>query len=292
MRHKALKILTLLILVGGASGWALTAPKTVDPALYAGLTGDATHGALVFHAAGCAACHTAPEAAVADRPVLSGGRAFVSDFGTFYAPNISPDPAQGIGGWALTDLANAMTRGTSPEGRHYYPAFPYTTYARAAPQDVADLFAYLQTLPATPTPSRAHAVGFPFNIRRALGGWKLLFFSADWITKSPPQPARGRYLVEALGHCGECHTPRNALGGLDKSKWLTGAPNPSGRGTIPNITPAGLNWSQADLVEYFTSGFTPDYDSAGGEMADVVQNLSRLPIEDRQAIAAYLKSLP
>lgn len=290
------KIVTTVIglaVAGGVAGWFISAPQTVNAGLYSGLNGNAEHGKLVFDAAGCASCHTAPDSKHDGPPVLSGGRAFASDFGTFYAPNISPDTTHGIGAWGLTDLANAMIKGTSPNGQHYYPAFPYTTYTHAAPQDVTDLFAYIQTLPADPTPSKAHDVGFPFNIRRSLGGWKVLFFSDDWIgPDTTEQIARGRYLVEALGHCAECHTPRNALGGLDKSRWLQGAPNPSGRGTIPDITPASLTWSQADLVEYFTSGFTPDYDSAGGEMADVVQNLSKLPKEDRQAIAAYLKALP
>lgn len=292
MRGTLLNIAIFLILLAGAGAFWLTRPRTVPPSSYAGLTGDPEQGQQVFHAAGCASCHTAPDAQPSDLPVLAGGRAFVSDFGTFYAPNISPDPEQGIGEWEVTDLANAIVYGTSPQGQHYYPAFPYTTYARTTPQDVADLFAFLRTLPADPTPSKAHEVGFPFNIRRALGGWKLLFYTQDWIAPATADTERGRYLVEALGHCAECHTPRNALGGLERDKWLTGAPNPSGRGKIPNITPAALDWSQADLVEYFTSGFTPDYDSAGGEMADVVQNLSKLPREDRAAIAAYLKALP
>ncbi|WP_319823789.1 cytochrome c [Thalassovita sp.] len=291
MRRNLLIALGLLVAAAAGGGWVLTTPDTVDPADFAGLTGDTDRGAVVFHAAGCASCHTAPKAEPSDAPVLSGGRAFVSAFGTFYAPNISSDPAQGIGGWSVTDLANAMMRGTSPDGRHYYPAFPYTTYVRTTPQDVTDLHGFLQTLPADTTPSRAHDVGFPFNIRRSLGGWKLLFFRQDWVTPATDNQ-RGRYLVEALGHCGECHTPRNALGGLEYSSWLGGAPNPTGRGTIPNLTPAKLDWSTPDLIEYFTSGFTPEFDSAGGEMAEVVQNLAKLPPEDRQAIAAYLKALP
>jgi mono/diheme cytochrome c family protein len=103
---------------------------------------------------------------------------------------------------------------------------------------------------------------------------------------------RGRYLVEALGHCGECHTPRNAFGGLIKSRWLAGAPNPSGRGTIPNITPAKLDWSDGDLKTYFTSGFKPDFDTVGGHMADVIENLKLMPETDLQAIIAYLRAVP
>jgi mono/diheme cytochrome c family protein len=282
--------IVFLGVAAAAAGWFLTAPAHVDTQQYGALKGDASKGELVFYAAGCAACHTAPNAESSERPVLAGGRAFASDFGTFYAPNISSDPTHGIGDWSLTQLADALVHGTSPQGAHYYPALPYTTYAKAAPQDIADLFAYLSTLPADPTPSRAHEVGFPFNIRRSLGGWKLLFASDNWMTQAhTPQLQRGRYLVEALAHCGECHTPRNALGGMERAKWLQGAPNPSGRGKIPGLTT--LDWSEEDLVEYLTSGFTPDFDSAGGEMAEVVQNMARLPLADRQAIAAYLIAL-
>ncbi|CUH62540.1 Nicotinate dehydrogenase subunit B [Thalassovita gelatinovora] len=281
-------------LLAGAVGWWATAPERVPEAQFAALRGDVARGEIVFWAGGCAACHSPPQAEGTDRIVLSGGRSFVSDFGTFYAPNISPDPEHGLGTWKTGDLANAMLHGTSPAGQHYYPAFPYTSYARASPQDVADLWTFLQTLPASDIPSKAHEVGFPFSIRRALGGWKILFGGPPRILTGnlSPEAARGRDLVEGLGHCGECHSPRNALGGIDYDRWLGGAPNPSGKGKIPNITPAKLDWSETDLVEYFTSGFTPEYDSAGGEMAEVVQNLAHLPLADRQAIAAYLKAVP
>ena len=226
--------------------------------------------------------------------VLAGGLPFPSDFGTFHAPNISPDPTHGIGEWTLPEFARAVTRGVSPKGQHYYPAFPYTAYQHLAAQDVVNLFAYMQTLPAAEVPSLPHEVSFPFNVRRGLGAWKMLFSDEDFVLAdaSDAQVARGRYLVEGLAHCGECHTPRNALGALEREAWLTGAPNPSGKGRIPAITPAKLEWSEADLVEYFTSGFTPEYDSAGGEMAEVVSNLAQLPESDREAIAAYLKALP
>jgi len=187
-----------------------------------------------------------------------------------------------------------MMRGVSPQGAHYYPAFPYTSYARADPQDVTDLHAYLAALPADATPSQPHEVGFPFNIRRSLGGWKILFFNDDWVIDGDltPEETRGRYLAEALGHCGECHTPRNALGGSQTSRWLAGGPVPGGEGTFPNITPARLTWSTEELVEYFTSGFTPEFDSAGGHMGLVVGNLARLPESDRMALAAYLQKVP
>lgn len=292
--YRAAGYAAFLAILAGAVFWWMTAPKRVSDSDIAELTGDAAKGETVFWAGGCAACHSAPGAEGDERLVLSGGRAFASDFGTFHAPNISPDPTRGIGDWQAIDLANAMRHGTAPDGSHYYPAFPYTSYARADLQDMVDLWAFLQTLPASDVPDMAHEVGFPFTIRRLLGGWKFLFSGPDRVVTADlsPEAARGRDLVEGLGHCGECHSPRNALGGIDYARWLGGAPNPAGRGTIPNITPGALTWSEPDLVEYFTSGFTPEYDSAGGEMTEVVQNLAKLPVEDRRAIAAYLKAVP
>ncbi|NUH64139.1 cytochrome c [Sulfitobacter sp. S0837] len=293
MRSVVTVVLACAVL-GAGLGWGLTRPEPLDQSYGAGLTADPDAGALIFAAGGCVSCHAAPESEGEARLVLAGGLPFASDFGTFYAPNISSDPDHGIGNWTLPEFARAVTQGVSPEGQHYYPAFPYTAYGHLAPQDVTDLFAYMQTLPASSTPSKPHDVGFPFNVRRGLGLWKVLFAKDDYVLAGDPdaQVARGRYLAEGLAHCGECHTPRNALGALDHSAWLTGAPNPSGKGKIPGITPAQLDWSEADLVEYFTSGFTPEYDSAGGEMAEVVSNLAQLPESDREAIAAYLKALP
>jgi len=283
------KLLAAVAVIGAGVGLWITAPDRVDPERFSTLTGDAARGETIFTAAGCASCHHEPKAE--DKLILTGGMAFPSDFGTFYAPNISPDPDQGIGGWSVEDLANAVTRGVSPKGQHYYPAFPYTSYAKMKDQDLVDLHAYLQTIPASATPSKPHDVGFPFNIRRSLGGWKFLFFSEDWVTEANAEQERGRYLVEALAHCAECHTPRNALGGLDKSRWMAGAPNPSGQGTIPALTPDKLDWSAEDIAYYLESGFTPDYDSVGGHMAEVVDNFAKLSAEDRTAVAAYVKAL-
>jgi mono/diheme cytochrome c family protein len=152
----------------------------------------------------------------------------------------------------------------------------------------------MRTLPPSDSESQPHEIPFPFNIRRAVGGWKLLFLQDDWVVAAglTDQQVRGRYLVEALGHCGECHTPRNGLGGLRTDAWLSGAPDPAGDGWNPNVTPAGLQWSEAEIVAMLQSGFTPDFDVVGGEMAEVVTNTSRLTDDDRQAIAAYLKAVP
>lgn len=286
-----LKTVAVLGLLGLGIAWAVTRPDTLPADALAGLSGDADRGEAVFWASGCASCHAAPEAE--DALILSGGQAFASDFGTFYAPNISTDPQQGIGAWSDHDIANAVMRGVSPNGAHYYPAFPYTGYAGIEPQDMADLIAFLRNLTADATASRAHDVGFPFNFRRTVGVWKTLYADPDWVMRNPPtgQVERGRYLVEVLAHCGECHTPRNAMGGLDRSQWLRGAPNPSGQGRIPGIAPDQLEWTTGEIAYYLETGFTPDYDSAGGSMAKVVSSFAKLSAEDREAVAAYLKAL-
>lgn len=286
--RRLLKVLVPIAVIAVGIGLWLTAPTRVDAAQFEALTGDAARGETVFTAAGCASCHHAPDSE--DKLVLAGGQAFPSDFGTFYAPNISPSE-EGIGGWSIVDLANAVTQGVSPEGEHLYPAFPYTSYTKMEDQDVADLHAYIMSLEPSDAASKPHDVGFPFNIRRSLGGWKLLFFTDDYVMPAGDNE-RGRYLVETLAHCGECHTPRNALGGLDKGRWLAGAPNPSGQGTIPALTPDKLTWSATDVAYYLETGFTPDFDSVGGHMAEVVDNFSKLPAEDRAAVAAYVKALP
>lgn len=281
-----------LIAAGGT--WVLARPNPLDEADVAGLTGDAAQGEMVFWAAGCASCHMATEAKGEAQLVLSGGQRFASPFGTFLAPNISQDPVEGIGGWSLLDLASALKRGVSPEGEHYFPALPYASYAKMELQDVGDLYAYLQTLPADATPSQPHELSFPFSRREAVGVWKLFYLSEDWATPGnmTPTATRGRYIAEALAHCGECHTPRARLGGLDTSRWLQGAPNPSGQGRIPDITPATLQWTEADIVAYLTTGFTPDFDVVGGHMAHVVENMARLPEADRQAVARYMLEVP
>jgi mono/diheme cytochrome c family protein len=281
-------------LVIGAALWWASAPAA-PRAEISGVKGDAARGQAVVFAAGCASCHhSAPQGSARRNPdLLGGGMAFVTEFGTFRAPNISPGPA-GVGGWTLAQFDRALRQGVSPEGRHYYPVFPYTAYARMTDGDVADLWAYLQTLPPQPDANLAHDLKLPFSIRRGVGLWKRAFASDAWVLAEAPSPqlSRGRYLVEALAHCGECHTPRNAAGALDTARWLAGAPNPTGRGTIPALTPDRLTWSAEDIAYYLETGFTPGFDSAGGSMVAVVENLARLPATDRAAVAAYLKALP
>ena len=274
--------------------WWLTTPP---PALALTLTAakpDLANGEVIFNAGGCASCHAVPNQP--DRLKLGGGLAIPSPFGTFYAPNISPDPTDGIGRWSEADFIRAVMHGVSPAGTHFFPAFPYTSYAHAKPDDVRDLFAYLKTLPPVAGKVRDHDLPFPFYIRRNVGIWKLLFFDDKPFAPDTSRPAawnRGAYLVNSFGHCVECHSPRNFLGGIIASQRFAGGPNPEGEGWVPNITEKGLSdWSEKDIAYFLESGQTPDGDSAGGSMARVIKNTSQLPAPDRDAIAAYIKSLP
>lgn len=284
-----------LAAVGAAGAWLLTAPVRLDAAAAALGPGDAARGARIFHVGGCASCHAAKGAKGDARLRLGGGAVLATQFGDFQPPNISPG-GDGIGGWSLTDFDNAMRRGVSPDGRHYYPAFPYTSYARMRPGDVADLFAFLKSLPAVAGKPAEGQIAFPFNIRRGIGLWKRLYLDAAPVVALPagaPQAARdGQYLVEGPGHCSECHTPRDGFGGLDRARWLQGAPDPEGKGKVPGITSARLKWSAAEIAEYLKTGFTPDYDSVGGTMVEVQANMAQLTDADRAAIGAYLKSVP
>ncbi|MEL6236581.1 MAG: cytochrome c [Pseudomonadota bacterium] len=285
-------LLALAVIAAGL-GWYVTGAERVAEADVPAHTPDLENGALVFAIGGCASCHVAPGAS--DKTVLAGGLLIHSEFGTFAVPNISSDATHGIGAWSAADFLSAMKLGTAPDGRHYYPAFPFTAYARTRDGDLLDLFAYLKTLPADATPSAPHALGFPFSISRGIGLWKLLYATPDPVLPEDglsEAALRGRYLVEGPGHCAECHTPRDALGGLDMARWMAGGPNPDGPGRIPNITPAKLTWSESDIAYYLESGFTPDFDSAGGSMVAVIENTAKLPPEDRAAIAAYLTALP
>jgi mono/diheme cytochrome c family protein len=236
----------------------------------------------------------APGAKGADQLVLAGGLALPTQFGTFYAPNISSDPDQGIGGWSIATFAHAMQDGVTPDGAHEYPAMPYVAYAKMAPQDLVDLKAFIDSLPASATPNVEHDLTFPFTIRRTLGVWKLFAGNTDYVLTGDltPEVTRGRYIAEALAHCGECHTPRDALGGLKRSAWLGGAAIDDGKSKVPNITQAQLDWSDADILTYLTTGATPDFDYVGGAMAHVVENMGHLPQSDVKAIVAYLKAVP
>jgi len=292
MLRRLLIALVVIGMAGLAIFWWLTMPSTISLAL-AARTPDLANGEEVFNAGGCTSCHAVPNQP--DRLRLGGGLPLASPFGTFYAPNISQDPTDGIGRWSESDFVNAVLRGTSPGGAHYYPAFPYTSYAHARLEDVRDLFAYMKTLPAVSGASRDHDLPFPFNIRRTLGVWKLLFFDDKPFTPDQQRSAqwnRGAYLVNSLGHCAECHSPRNLLGGIITAQRFAGGPDPEGHGWVPNITQKGLaDWSESDFGYFLESGQLPDGDSVGGAMTRVIRNTSQLSADDRTAMAVYLKSL-
>jgi mono/diheme cytochrome c family protein len=290
--------IVLTLALAGAFGfaiyWWLTTPSMAVSVTEAPYTPDLANGETIFNAGGCSSCHAVP--GQPDRLKLGGGLALASPFGTFYVPNISPDKADGIGRWTEAQFVEAVTRGVSPDGTHYFPAFPYTTYAHARASDIRDLFAYLETLAKVSGKVRDHDVRFPFNIRRNVGIWKWLFmddkpFASD--TARSAQWNRGAYLVNALGHCAECHSPRNFLGGIVAAQRFAGGPDPEGKGWVPNITQKGLDdWNEKDIAYFLESGQTPDGDSAGGSMVSVIKNISQLSEADRAAIANYVKSLP
>jgi mono/diheme cytochrome c family protein len=292
-----LRRLVVLALIAAVVGlgvfWVVTIPATVPASALAPHTPNLDNGKTMFLIGGCASCHATP--GQDDKTKLGGGVGLKSPFGTFYTPNISPDPNQGIGKWIEADFVTAMVKGTSPDGRHYFPAFPYTSYQRIGTGDLRDLFAYLKTLPAVQDKSKPHDVPFPFNIRRTLGGWKFLFLDGKPFEGDPTKDAawnRGAYLVSGPGHCAECHSPRNVLGGIIASQRFAGGPAPDGDGFVPNITQKGLSMSHEQVVKLLETGETPDGDTVGGEMGKVVANTAKLSPEDRAAIATYIKSLP
>lgn len=293
MLKRILLALALLAVTGLGVFWWLTVPQSIAAGSLPARQPDLANGQAMFNAGGCSSCHAIPNQP--DRLKLGGGLAMPSPFGIFHVPNISPDPNDGIGRWSEADFVTAVLKGTSPAGSHYYPAFPYASYQRATVEDVRDLFAYLKTLPAVQGRVRDHEMPFPFNIRRTLGMWKLLFLDGKPFAADAARSAawnRGAYLVNGFGHCAECHSPRNLLGGIVEAQRFAGGPNPEGEGWVPNITQKRLaEWSAKDIDYFLETGLTPDGDTAGGSMARVIRNTSQLPAADRAAIADYVKSL-
>ena len=254
--------------------------------------GDAKRGTYLAKAGGCVACHTADSK---DAVPFAGGRALKTPFGTFFGPNITPHQQAGIGRWTEADFVNAMRHGVRPDGANYFPSFPYPSFTNIADSDLRDLWAYLRTLPASPHANKEHELRFPFGWRFLVTFWKWLFFTpgpyAD-IAGAPPAVNRGAYLVRALGHCGECHTPRNFLGAPRKDRTLAGGKTPEGK-DVSNLTPANLKkWSDKDLSDFLTTGTTPDGDVPAEAMGEVIRNTtSQLTPIDLAAMIAYLRSL-
>ncbi len=282
--HKVLALVLLLVqaLAAAPAGAKLDAVK---------------RGEYVFRAAGCAACHTQPGGK--GKP-LAGGRALDTPFGVFYSPNVTPHPTHGIGGWSADDLWRALTRGEGPGGVHYYPVFPYDSYSAMRREDSDALHAYMMSVPAADAPNRAHDIPWYMRWRFANRVWKWLFLQAGTFTPVVGKSEawnRGAYLVRVLGHCGECHTPRNFAGALKRDRHLAGNPQgPEGK-PVPSIRSDGeeglRKWSVNEIATYLKSGEDPDFDFAGGSMVEVIEEgTSHLSEDDRMAIARYLKDLP
>jgi len=293
MFRKLFLLAVLALIAGLGVFWFVTIPAVVSAQALTAYAPNVANGQTVFNAGGCASCH----AVVGEpRTMLGGGLALPSPFGTFYVPNISPHKQNGIGDWTEANFVTAMKYGTSPAGTHYFPSFPYGSYRLATDNDIRDLFAYIKTLPPLSGRPRPHNMNFPFNIRRLVGGWKFLFVDDKPFTSDPKQSAawnRGAYLVNGLGHCAECHSPRNFLGGIVSSQRFAGGPNPEGEGWVPNITQKGLkDWTEKEIAWFLKTGELPDGDTAGGSMARVIKNTSQLNDGDLAAMAGYLKSLP
>ncbi|MEW6330619.1 MAG: cytochrome c [Pseudomonadota bacterium] len=269
---------------------AVTAP--------AGADGDVPRqGEYLFRAAGCAGCHTDTDNQGAP---LAGGRALHTPFGVFYTSNITPDPDTGIGRWSENDFVRALREGISPRGEHYYPAFPYTSYTQLSDADLHAMWTWLRGLKPVRQVNKPHALPWYLRWRATLNVWKWMFFDPGPYqpqADKPPAWNRGAYLANAVTHCAECHTPRNLLGGLKRSRWLAGNRDGVDDAKIPNITPdrkTGIGrWSESDIAAYLETGMTPDGDFAGDAMAEVIDNsTSHLSADDRRAIAIYIKSLP
>jgi mono/diheme cytochrome c family protein len=297
MRRRTYILYTVAIAVIGAlATWIITEPRP----LYGSDTadklqmGDPAKGKVIFDAGDCASCHASP--GQSDRLRLGGGIALSTSFGTFRPPNISSDTVDGIGRWKTRDLANAMLAGVSPAKMHYYPAFPYSSYARMTLDDVRDLMAYLRALPSVSGRAPPHEPSFLFRVRRFVGFWKILFLDRQPLVPDrtrDEQWNRGRYLTEAVAHCAECHSSRNLFGAIRPKTRFAGGIDPEGVGFIPNITPERIgDWSQQDVEKMLQTGETLNHGRVGSSMSGVVSNTAMLPQRDRSAIAAYIKSLP
>jgi len=255
--------------------------------------GDAKRGEYLAKAAGCVGCHTEEKK---DAVPFAGGRALKTPFGTFYGPNITPHPQAGTGRWTEADFVRAMRLGERPDGKNYFPAFPYTSFTKISDGDLRDLWAYLRTLPPSARANQEHDLWFFFRWRFLVTFWKWFFFTPGPFTSLPGLSDianRGAYLVQALGHCGECHTPRNFLGGPKTGRFLAGGKGPDGK-DVANLTPTGLKkLSDRELTDFLTTGVTPDGDVPAEAMGEVIRNTtSQLTPADLSALIAYLRALP
>jgi mono/diheme cytochrome c family protein len=255
--------------------------------------GDPRRGEYLSKAGGCVGCHTEEKKGA---PPYAGRRPLKTPFGTFYGPNITPHPQAGIGRWTEADFVNAMRHGRRPDGANYFPAFPYPSFTRIADADLRDLWAYLRTLPPNDRANREHELAFPYGWRFLVTFWKWLYFEPGPFVPAAGASAavnRGAYLAQALGHCGECHTPRNFLGGPRRDRLLAGGKTPEGK-DVSNLTPANLKkWGDQELADFLVLGTTPDGDVPSEVMGEVITNTtSQLTPADLAAMIAYLRTLP
>lgn len=294
MRFIGWLIAVVVVVAIGGGIYMLTPVR--GPARDTSLVGDVAHGQYLIRLGGCVTCHTDPKN---KGPALAGTQTagLTTPFGTFYPPNITSSKADGIGSWTLAQFAAALSDGEGPQG-HLYPSFPFDAYTLMSDQEVADLYAALEQTPPVDTPSHPHEVGFPFNQRWLLAGWKHLFFHPGRYVADSAQSAewnRGRYIVLGPGHCVTCHSPRNALGGIDGGTALTGNPDKAGPGgKTPPLTAAYFSTHDYDvpsLVQVLTDGTTPGFDNVVDAMAEVVADeTSKWTDADRTAVAIYLLS--
>ncbi len=277
-------LIIMLVAIGAAGTWrsGLTAQASIE------------RGEYIFHVAGCLTCHSTEGA-----PPLAGGHRFDTPFGVFISPNITPDKSHGIGAWSEQDFMRALRYGLAPDGRHYYPVFPYTSYTRMSEQDMRDLFAYLRTTEPAARPNETHELVWFARSRLGNRVWKALFLDPGAYQPDGRRSERwnrGAYIAEALAHCGECHSPRGVLGAVDGARHLSGNPQGLGGDVIPNITPHASadvsSWVAVDYAAYLSYGEMPDGDYAGGMMATVIdEGLSKLTETDRAALIEYLMTL-
>ncbi len=254
---------------------------------------DAKRGEYLAKAAGCVGCHTEDEEGAVP---YAGGRALKTPFGTFYGPNITPHPQAGIGRWTEADFMRALQQGDRPDGSNYFPAFPYPSFTKIADGDLRDLWAYLRTLPPSAKASKEHDLWFFFGWRWLVTFWKWFFFTPGQFTNIPGLSDianRGAYLVQALGHCSECHTPRNFLGSPKMSRLFAGGKGPDGKG-VPNLTPTELKkQSDKEIKDFLVTGLTAEGDVPAEAMGEVIKNTtSQLTPADLDALLAYLRTLP
>lgn len=297
MVKRVLVAVLVLAVVVAAVVMFLIAPKRLPASeLAAGYHPDLANGQEMFIAGNCQACHATP--GQDDHTKLGGGVKLASPFGTFVTPNISPDPKFGIGGWTEKEFVDAMKRGTGRHGEHLYPAFPYASYSLMKTSDVRDLYAYIRTLPPVAAPTAPHQINFPYSLRPAVGFWKLLFFHPKEFRPDPKQSAawnRGAYLAEGPAHCAECHTPRNALGGMKLDELYAGGPNLEAGGRFAsNITPHkdGIgDWSDTDITDFLKTGADKCFNEPTG-MRGVIASTSKLTEADLTALGTYIHALP